>query len=331
MINPIAQKQIDYIAERCKEIKPLVLINCLTYNHEQYLKDALEGFIMQKTTFPFIAIVHEDASNDGTARVLKEYTDKYPDIIFPIFEEENQYQKKDLSLREIYNAYMESSGAKYIAMCEGDDYWTDPEKLQKQVDFLEKNSDYTMCCHNAIIHYENRKKEDHIFRDFDSGEFKKELFWKDGWNFITASFTIRANVLNNPYYLKCKESKKMYVGDVIIVLSSASQGKIYYSNEVLCTYRNNPTNWSHTKDNRRILKFIDQYVSLNKIFKKKFSKILKEEISKASIAGLQYIRGGDYKIGLKIIKKSLYYSPIRSTKKIIKHLIYKIKSPQSIS
>lgn len=116
----------------------MVTIRCVAYNHEPYIRECLEGFVMQKTNFRFEAIVHDDASTDGTANIIREYAEKYPDIIKPIFETENQYSKRDGSLRRIMNSHMKG---KYIAMCEGDDYWIDPYKLQKQVDYLEKHAE----------------------------------------------------------------------------------------------------------------------------------------------------------------------------------------------
>lgn len=117
----------------------MVSIKCLVYNHEKFIRETLEGFIMQKTNFRFEAIVHDDASTDNTANIIREYAEKYPGIIKPIYEIENQYSKKDSSLSRIIN---EACTGKYIAMCEGDDYWTDPYKLQKQVDFLEGTIKY---------------------------------------------------------------------------------------------------------------------------------------------------------------------------------------------
>ena len=106
--------------------KPLVAIKCLVFNHEPYLRDCLEGFVMQQTDFPFVAIVHDDASTDHSADIIREYAAKYPDIILPIYETENQYSKHDGSLGRIMNTAVDATGAKYVAMCEGDDYWTDP-------------------------------------------------------------------------------------------------------------------------------------------------------------------------------------------------------------
>ena len=115
---------------------PLVSIRCLVYNHEPYLRQCLDGFVMQQTTFPFEAIVHDDASTDGSAAIIREYVERYPDIIKPIYETENQYSKRDGSLARIMDAAMHPN-SKYIALCEGDDYWTDPHKLQLQVDIME--------------------------------------------------------------------------------------------------------------------------------------------------------------------------------------------------
>lgn len=125
--------------------KPLVAIKCLVFNHEPFLRDCLEGFVMQQTNFPFVAIVHDDASTDGSAAIIREYEERYPDIIKPIYETENQYSKHDGSLGRIMNAAIDATGAKYVAMCEGDDYWIDPLKLQKQVDFMEANPEYGLC------------------------------------------------------------------------------------------------------------------------------------------------------------------------------------------
>ena len=113
-----------------------VSIVCNAYNHERYIRSALDGFVMQKTTFPFEVLVHDDASMDGTAGIIREFEMKYPEIIKPIYETENQYSKCDGSLARIQYGRVKG---KYIALCEGDDYWTDPLKLQKQFDALEAN------------------------------------------------------------------------------------------------------------------------------------------------------------------------------------------------
>lgn len=177
------QLQIETIDEKCKRIQPKVVIHCLTFNHERFLKDTLEGFLMQKTTFPFVAIVHEDASTDNTAEVLREYAEKYPDIILPIYEAENQYSKRDGSLEKIMNNACKKTGAKYIAICEGDDYWTDSLKLQNQVDFLEQNLEYSFTCHRFSIYDEKSQQwyYDYGYKLFKEGhnlDINIDLFLK---------------------------------------------------------------------------------------------------------------------------------------------------------
>lgn len=121
----------------------LVSIVCITYNHEPYLRQALEGFLMQQTTFPVEIILAEDCSPDGTRRICEEYVSRYPDKI--------RYIVRDHNVGYNQNEYeaMQAARGKYIAFCEGDDYWTDPLKLQKQVDFLESHPDYSVCWHRC--------------------------------------------------------------------------------------------------------------------------------------------------------------------------------------
>ena len=111
---------------------PLVSICCVTYNHENYLRQCLEGFMMQKTNFFYEILVHEDASKDNTAKILREFEAHYPDRFRCVFQTENQFYKQNV----LINILFKMARGKYIALCEGDDYWTDPYKLQKQVDFL---------------------------------------------------------------------------------------------------------------------------------------------------------------------------------------------------
>ncbi len=132
---------------------PLVSICCVTYNHEPYIHDCLNGFIMQKTNFPFEVLIHDDASTDKTADIIREYEAKYPNIIKPVYQSENQFSKK-VGINITYQ-FPRAKG-KYIALCEGDDYWTDPLKLQKQVDFLESSPNFSAVAHNSKIKYPNQ-------------------------------------------------------------------------------------------------------------------------------------------------------------------------------
>ena len=221
---------------------PLVSIRCLVYNHEPYLRQCLDGFVMQKTTFPFEAIVHDDASTDGSAAIIREYAEKYPDIIKPIFETENQYSKQDGSLGKNIRA-VANPNAKYIATCEGDDYWTDPNKLQLQVDFLESHPDYYMTCHAFKEYYE------------DTNEFKPYPFIKglsfDGFKnreyctpdlddfFYTGWFTQILTIVrrNEPYIEENKFGQYKLFYDYISCYYMLKKGKCALFRDVMGVYR----------------------------------------------------------------------------------------------
>ena len=177
--------------------KPLVAINCLVYNHEPYLRDCFEGFVMQQTNFPFVAIVHDDASTDNSAAIIREYEEKYPDIIKPIYETENQYSKRDGSLERIMNEALEATTARYVAICEGDDYWTDPLKLQKQVDYMEANPDCTCYAHNSLM-LNTKTHEIGLFNDklLCMHDYTLEQFIMRNWFTPTQSLLYRRNAYN---------------------------------------------------------------------------------------------------------------------------------------
>lgn len=150
---------------------PLVSVCCLVYNHAPFLRECFEGFVMQKTNFSIEILVHDDASTDGSQEIIKEYTAKYPTLFKPIYQKENQYSKGGGIMQKYL--YPRAKG-KYIALCEGDDYWTDPYKLQKQVDFLETHLDYSLCCHRYRIYNQNTDtwEDDYVaekFKEFPDG------------------------------------------------------------------------------------------------------------------------------------------------------------------
>jgi glycosyltransferase involved in cell wall biosynthesis len=122
----------------------LVSICCTAYNHAKFISDCLDGFLLQKTNFNFEVLIHDDASTDGTQDIIKAYQAKYPNIIKPIFQTENQYSK---GVKPFIKYLSPASQGKYIALCEGDDYWTDPLKLQKQVDYMESHSECVLTYH----------------------------------------------------------------------------------------------------------------------------------------------------------------------------------------
>lgn len=221
--------------------KPLVAIHCLVYNHEPYLRDCFEGFVMQQTNFQFVAIVHDDSSTDGSAAIIREYEEKYPHIFKPIYETENQYSKRDGSLERIMNEAIDGTGAKYVAVCEGDDYWTDPLKLQKQVDFMEANPEYSLCLTNSIVKFDDREvlAINHI------------------WDTYTIEDVLNTNALNvkrrGDNVVPCAHTSTIFyripngefpnwvsqcfIGDEPLMIYLAHHGNVKFINEITSVYR----------------------------------------------------------------------------------------------
>jgi len=211
-----------------KEIRhPLVAIICLVYNQENFLRNCLEGFVMQQTNFPFVAIVHDDASTDGSANIIREYEAKYPHIFKPIYQTENQYSKPGVSVMRIASAAAKENGVKYIAMCEGDDYWTDPKKLQRQVDFLETHSDYSLTTENATRLYLHTHKSEPFSRRLTGDIQIDELILTR--QFATASVLYRIESLQIPQNIKTY--------DTLLWCLLAQNGKIHYQDIVSSVYR----------------------------------------------------------------------------------------------
>lgn len=216
----------------------LVSIHCLVYNHEPYIRQCLEGFIIQKTDFRFEAIVHDDASTDDSVAIIHEYAEKYPDIIKPIYEIENQYSKKDGSLSRIMNA---ACKGKYIAICEGDDYWTDPFKLQKQVDVLETYPDisFVYTAFNTVDDkgklIKLKRSEDFINRSHSGLIFFDLLVYCNFIMTLTTVFRkdIFINVTGHKY-------------DWDYFLNASRMGKAYFIDERTCCYRINPKSVMNT-------------------------------------------------------------------------------------
>lgn len=235
---------------------PLVAIKCIAYNHESYIRETLEGFVTQKTNFPFVAIVHDDASTDNTTSIIQEYSEKYPDVIKPIFETKNQYSKNDGSLNKIINSVLRSTGAKYIAICEGDDYWTDPFKLQKQVDFLEVNPNYGIC-YTKIRNFIQAKKK---LGDIWGGPYQEfsELLIK-GNTIPTLTAVFKSDLYFEYYKVIQPSDKKWPMGDYPMWLYFAHNSKVRFLDEVTGIYRVLPESASHMQDNNKWLRFCNGY------------------------------------------------------------------------
>ena len=214
-------------------MQPTVIVWCLTYNQKDFIRDALNGFVMQQTNFPIEVVVHDDASTDGTTDIILEYAEHYPDIIKPMVEKKNQWQKG--GLKHIISIMNEQHRrGKYIAFCEGDDYWTDPNKLQRQVDFLENNPEYSMCFHSAKKKYETNA---HAWIDCENIKDKDydatDVFVN--WTVPTASVLCRKDAMD--FYANLKHPELIQNYDIFIILSCAMMGKIRGMHEQMSVYR----------------------------------------------------------------------------------------------
>lgn len=228
---------------------PLVSICCLTYNHEPYIKQCIDGLLMQQTNFSFEVLIHDDASVDKTQAIIKEYKERYPDIIKPIFQIENQYSK-GVGVTRVYQ--FPRAKAKYIAMCEGDDYWTDPYKLQKQVDFLEANPGYSMCVGGYLRYEEDTGRYTEVNKTINSVEYFNNGFsfnlndLTNGWLTKTLTAFFRKEILNKldlTYYKYGRDIQLFYH-----ILKEGGPG--FYFNDIFGVYRIHKGGVNSTKKGR---------------------------------------------------------------------------------
>lgn len=209
-----------------------VSVAMITYNHESYIREALDGILMQETNFDFNIIIGEDTSSDNTKSIIQEYIEKFSNKISCTFHVNN------LGMMPNFINTLKSCNGEYIAICEGDDYWIDPLKLQKQVDFLESNKDYVICFHKVMILNDNNLEADiNIERRYNS--IKKlpatVLDLLEHGNFIhTPSVLFRNQITDLP-----TEFVYSTVGDYFLYIIHSQKGYIKRLDEVMAIYRNN--------------------------------------------------------------------------------------------
>jgi len=237
-----------------------VTIRCTSYNQVDYILDAIKSFVMQETTFPFLILIVDDASTDGTAQIIRQYvenefdknesqnswqvsTEYYDNIFAQHHVNKNCYILSMNLKRNLYHDQLKKQSlfapwiqcSKYIAMCDGDDYWIDRHKLQKQVDFLESHSDYQLIFHNAICHKQDGSQPDWIMCQFPTGDFGlKEVF--DYWQLPYASVLVRESIYEHPAY---KALLKKVQGGWCWFIIAAQVGKVYGVSECMSVYRKN--------------------------------------------------------------------------------------------
>lgn len=239
----------------------MVSVICNAYNHEKYIRNTLEGFVMQKTNFRFEVLIHDDASLDKTPDIIREYEKMYPDIIKPIYQTENQFSQ-NIPIGKLYQ-HPRVKG-KYIAYCEGDDCWIDEGKLQKQFDFMEENTNCTMICHNSkrVDHETGKITVENVIGKTGYISPEDIIIGKIGSWIATASIFVRKEIILEMPDFNTLSS----VGDYTIRMMALAKGDVYYSNEVMSVYNYKvPGSWSSgawktiNRPGKNNLEYLKQY------------------------------------------------------------------------
>lgn len=224
----------DTIIKDWDKEKPLISIVCVSFNHGLYIKDAIIGFLSQKSRYPFEIVIYDDASIDNTQQIITDFHIQYPNLIKPILQKENQWLGKGINGTTLF-AYPAAQG-KYIALCEGDDYWTDPYKIQKQVDFLENNFDFVGCIHDAKViglteYYPQNKFT--VWLENEKLDIQT-IFQRGGGCYPTASFVFRKpeNMIDFSSF-----SKSHLASDSALFYYLLKFGDFYHLKEQMCVYR----------------------------------------------------------------------------------------------
>lgn len=254
----------------------LVSISCITYNHSAYIRQCLDGMLMQHTTFGFEILIHDDCSTDGTDDIIREYVSKFPQIIKPLFEEENQYQQGKPIGTVVWN--LPRAKGKYVALCEGDDYWTDPLKLQKQVDFLESHSGYGLVHTYRKIDMAGRLYETLLI---DYTETKETLLQVCSIATCTVMYTTEIFNLIKDEYTRILRKNNLPMSDYPLWLLIAEKSKIGYLPDATANYRMLPESASHSKSKSKMYNFDKGTMQCKSIFFNRFKK--RSSLTKDSI------------------------------------------------
>ncbi len=302
-----------------------------TYNHEKFIAQAIEGALMQKTNFDYEILIGEDDSSDDTRKICKQYAKKYPDKIRLFLNNRKNviYIDGHPTGRWNFINLLKNAKGKYIALCEGDDYWTDPHKLQKQVNFLEQNAKFVICHHNVKIIYENSKKKSRL-SNTNQKEIStiEDLFKK---NFIyTASCCFRNGLI--------KKFPLWYIdvmpGDWPLFILLAQYGNIKYINETMAVYRMHSGGiWAFRPEKIKLLSVITMFNKINEHLNFKYNKLIKLRLSNYYYSlSKKYWKKGK-RLSIKLYFKSFTVSPFTFLKRIflklsinpMKYILKKLK------
>lgn len=245
--------------------KPKVSICCITYNHEKYIEDCLVGFLIQKTDFPYEILIHDDASTDRTADIIRRYEVAYPSIIKPVYQVENQYSKGNRP-NQCFN-FPRAKG-EYIAFCEGDDYWTDPLKLQLQVEYLDAHTDVGLVHSGADTFFVETGQRVRWYRRL--GTFEEQADGNVFLDLLTSQYVIRTLtvVVRKALLFDLTSShpeffdRRYPFGDYQMWLLLATASKFKFINESLATHNILSESATHSKDVGKVVNVLERLYEL---------------------------------------------------------------------
>jgi glycosyltransferase involved in cell wall biosynthesis len=234
--------------------KPLVSVHLLTYNHAKFIAQSIESVVNQQTSFPFEIVIGDDHSTDGTSQIVDLYAAQYPDLIKVVRGKTNGGPQPN-SIR-----ILENSQGKYMAALEGDDYWIDPLKLQKQADFMEQNPDFAICFTNTRVEFFENNEEPYLLNtniEKDVFELKDLIAETEVWFMGTATlfYTMSSIFPVQPWFHKTKS------GDIPMIMLAARHGKIKYLPDVTAAYRRHAAGASNT-DHKDDAKFLENRIMM---------------------------------------------------------------------
>ena len=313
-------KREEDIIKNWKNSDIVVTIACVTYNHEYYINKALDSFLMQETSFPFEIIIHDDVSTDRTVDIIREYETKFPNIIKPIYQKENKFSQGINPMSFIFPKVK----GKYIAFCDGDDFWTDKKKLQIQVESMEKNPEVNMSFH-SVYEFINRKKRRVLSKQADSNRIfnTKEIILGGGEFCPTTSLMFRKKlILEVPKYIT-----RIIPGDYPMQIIGSNRGGALYINRCMSAYRvGEATSWSNItmknsqKQKNHLLSFHKMLTIVNEYLNNRFDKEIKEIIYNSSLA---FIKRRTIDISIRDEMFNRYRELFSKKQKILWYLLYR--------
>ncbi|MCB2209904.1 glycosyltransferase [bacterium] len=273
------------------------------YNFEKYIAQSIEGVLMQETDFPIEILIHDDASTDSTAAIIRSYQEEHPDLIHTILRTENLYSKGIWGAKKLYK----QAQGYFIAICEGDDFWTDPYKLQKQVDFMEAHPNCSISCHKVLYHFEDGGSEDYEFPGISGNKVfqREEILGK----YISA--TCSTMIVNRKINELEDFSRDFLVGDLPLIYFYLNLGDMGYLDERMATYRLHSQSFYHPLNSiqQEMIQF-DTFVKIKTRLRIRRSNNLDRKIINHGLHLLEaYQKELNYRGMRRILRQSLQAQP----------------------